>query len=141
MSSLELGLRVAGASHLLLAIAHIPISRHLGWKADIRSASLLTRQVFWVHCFFVCLVLTLMGALAVYDPLTLVARSQLGLYVTGGITLFWTVRLFCQWFVYDSTLWRGKRFETTIHVLFTAIWMFYVAVYGAAFRGQLWPGP
>ncbi len=137
MSGLELALRIAGASHLLLAIAHIPISRHLGWKADIGSASLLTRQIFWVHCFFICLVLTLMGALAVYDPRTLIERSQLGLYVTSGITLFWTIRLICQWFVYDSSLWRGKRFESAIHVLFSAVWIFYVLVYGAACRGQL----
>lgn len=136
MSGLELALRIAGASHLLLAIAHIPISRHLGWKADIEAASLLTRQIFWVHCFFICLVLALMGALAVYDPRAIIGRSPLGLYVTGGITLFWLIRLFCQWFVYDSTLWRGKRFETAIHVLFSAIWVFYVVVYGATFRGQ-----
>ncbi|HSI03433.1 MAG: hypothetical protein ACAI38_10625 [Myxococcota bacterium] len=137
MSGLELALRITGASHLLLAIAHIPISRHLGWKADIETASLLTRQIFWVHCFFICLVLTMMGALGVYDPQTLIARSQLGLYVTGGITLFWAIRLVCQWFVYDSALWRGKRFETAMHVLFSAVWVLYVVVYGAAFRGQI----
>jgi hypothetical protein len=137
MSGLELALRVAGGSHLLLAIAHIPISRHLGWKADIQSASLLTRQIFWVHCFFICLVLALMGALAVYDPQALIARSQLGLYVTGGISLFWTTRLVFQWFVYDSSLWRGKRFETAMHVVFSGVWVFYVLIYGAAFRGQL----
>ncbi len=137
MSGLELALRLAGASHLVLAIAHIPISRYLGWKADLQGASLLTRQIFWVHCFFICLVLTLMGALAACDPATLMTRSPLGLYVNGAIAFFWLVRLFCQWFVYDASLWRGKRFETSIHVLFSVVWMFYVLVYGTALRAQL----
>ncbi len=137
MSGLELALRVVGVSHIVLAIAHIPIARHLQWKADIQHASLLTQQIFWSHCFFICVVLALMGALAVYDPQTLITPSVLGLYVTGGLTLFWSLRLIFQWFVYSSAHWRGKRFETVIHVLFSVTWMTYTAVYAMAFRGQL----
>lgn len=135
--TLELALRIVGASHLVLAIAHIPIANHLQWKTDIQHATPLTQQIFWSHAFFICVVLSLMGALAIYDPQTLIVRSQLGLYVTGGLTLFWGLRLIFQWFVYSAAHWRGKRFETFIHLLFSTTWMTYTTVYAIAFKGQL----
>lgn len=108
MSGLELALRIVGASHLVLAIAHIPIARHLEWRYDIMQTTPLTQQVFWSHTFFICVVLTFMGALAVYDPQVLITPSILGLYVTGALTLFWGLRLIFQWFVFSSDHWRGQ---------------------------------
>lgn len=137
MSTFELVLRIVGASHIVLALAHIPIARHLHWEADLLDTSLLTRQIFWSHTFFVCVVLFLMGALGVYAPRTLLVPSELGLYVTGGLTLFWSLRLIFQWFVYERVLWLGKPFETAIHVLFSATWITYTAVYALAFKDQL----
>jgi hypothetical protein len=34
-----------------------------------------------------------------------------------------------QHFVYSPSLWRGRRFETAVHVLFTALWTWLTSVY------------
>ena len=88
--------------------------------------------MFHVHTFFVCLVLVLFGTLSLLAPDALLEPTRLARLVLVGIALFWAVRLYCQWFVYDARLWRGQRFETTMHLVFTALWCYFVAVYGGA---------
>jgi len=133
---MELALRIAGASHILLAIAHLPIARHLKWSDDVQRLTLLTRQVFWSHTYFVCLVLAMMGLLGLAAPETLLAKSDLAKYVTTALTAFWAMRLVFQWVLFDWSLWRGKRFETFIHALFTATWLTYVVIYGETALAQ-----
>lgn len=129
---LEGVLRLTGASLIVLAAAHLPFSRHFHWREELARLSLINRQIFYVHCGFICLILLLMGSLCLLWPETLLQPSPLGLLVTGGLTVFWGCRLAAQWFVYDAALWRGKRFETLAHVLFTGLWSFYCGVFGVA---------
>jgi hypothetical protein len=46
-------------------------------------------------------------------------------------------RLGFQIFVYDAALWRGKKFETCMHWLFTALWLYLVVVFGWVLWRQL----
>lgn len=131
MSVLEILLRIAGASQIVLALAHLSFGRRFDWRNELARLSLLNRQIFQVHCFFICLVLVLMGLLGLCAPAALLERSRLGLLVAAGLTVFWGARLWMQWFVYDASLWRGKRFETAAHAAFSVLWMFYFGVYGA----------
>jgi hypothetical protein len=131
MSVLEILLRIAGASQIALAFAHLSFGRRFDWQNELARLSLLNRQIFHVHCFFICLVLVLMGLLGLCAPAALLERSRLGLLVAAGLTVFWGARLWMQWFVYDASLWRGKRFETAAHAAFSVMWMFYFGVYGA----------
>lgn len=50
--------------------------------------------------------------------------------------LFWAIRLFIQLFVYASKLWKGKTFETAMHVLFTLLWIYLVVVFGSIGFGR-----
>ena len=128
----ELHLRLAGLLQILLALLHLDFPRRFRWREELASLSLLNRQMFHVHTFFVCLVLVLFGALSLLAPDALLEPTRLARLVLFGIALFWAVRLYCQWFVYDPRLWRGQRFETTMHFVFTAVWCYFVAVYGGA---------
>lgn len=130
--NLELHLRLAGLLQILLALLHFDFPRRFRWRQELASLSLLNRQMFHVHTFFVCLVLVLFGALSLFAADALLEPTRLARLVLFGITLFWAVRLYCQWFVYDARLWRGRRFETTMHVVFTALWCYLVAIYGGA---------
>lgn len=129
-------LRLAGLSLIVLALAHLPIARHLRWKEELVRVSLLTRQIFTVHCLFLCLTLVLMGLLCLVWPETLLQSSPLGRLVAGGLCFFWFCRLFAQWFVYDWRHWRGKRFETVVHLMFTVLWAFYAALFAAVWWKQ-----
>lgn len=130
----ELHLRIAGAMQITLALLHFDFARRFRWREELARLSLLNRQVFYVHAFFICLVLVLFGSLSLFAPEALLEPSRLARLVLGGIAGFWLLRLFCQWFVYDASLWRGQPARTVMHFVFTLIWIYFVAVYA----GALW---
>lgn len=131
--SLALHLKAVGASLLVLSLAHIFFPRHFGWPAELRGLSTLARQVFWVHYFFIALILFMFGALSLLMTDHLLGGGALGRAVLGGFAVFWLARLFVQLFVYDKSLWRGHRLHTAMHVLFTCAWCYFAAVYAFAF--------
>ena len=133
MTLLELNLRAAGASQLLLALLHLSFSRRFNWAGELARLSLLNRQIFYVHTFFVALVVAGMGVLSLVGTAALLATGPLVGWVAGGCALFWLCRLYCQFFYYDADLWRGNRFNTTVHVLFAALWSWYSLTYAWLF--------
>jgi len=92
------------------------------------SISLLTRQIMYVHTLFIALVVFLMGLLCVTssDQLT---GTMLGKRVSLGMGVFWTTRLLVQFFGYSSELWKGKRFETGVHIVFSILWIYFSAIF------------
>jgi hypothetical protein len=130
----EVHLRIAGALQILLALLHLDFPRRFRWREEFAEVSLLGRQVFYVHMFFICVVLMLFGALSLFAPEALLEPTRLSRLVLGGIATFWALRLLCQWFVYDASLWRGHTFRTVMHGVFTLVWIYFVAVYA----GTLW---
>lgn len=135
--NLVLHLQIAGILQWLLASLHLVFPRRFGWREDLAKLSLLNRQIFIVHCIFICLVLSLFGGLSLFCAPLLLAKHALAAAVLSGLFVFWAVRLFVQWFVYSPELWRGHRFNTIMHWLFTGLWLYYVAVYGAALWRQI----
>lgn len=134
--NLTLHLKLAGALLLLLAFAHLFFPRYFRWKEDLAKLTLLNRQMFYVHCFFIVLVLVLFGLLSLFYTAALLSPGPLPKAVLTGFVVFWSVRLFIQFFVYDSKLWKGDSFNTRIHILFSALWAYYVAVYACALWQQ-----
>jgi hypothetical protein len=76
-----------------------------------------------VHTFFIALVIVLMGLLCLTSGNELVG-TRLGKRISVGLGIFWTLRLVTQFFGYSPTLWRGKAFETTIHIVFIFLWAY-----------------
>lgn len=52
--------------------------------------------------------------------------------VFGGFSVFWGARLAIQFFVYSPQHWRGNRFRTLMHVVFSVTWTLLTSVYGLA---------
>jgi hypothetical protein len=134
--NLNLHLKIVGAMLLALATAHLYFPKRFGWRGELEKVSLLTRQIFYVHCFFICMVLVMFGLLSLFYTETLIQRGPLARIVLTGLTAFWAARLVIQLFVYDSKLWRGNPFNRLMHILFTLMWSYYVAVYGTALWRQ-----
>ncbi|HEX4947148.1 MAG TPA: hypothetical protein VFZ34_10810, partial [Blastocatellia bacterium] len=63
----------------------------------------------------------------------LLSKSRLAQAILAGFAVFWAIRLYFQFFVYDAALWHGRRFESIIHVLFACFWTYCTVVYGWAF--------
>lgn len=125
-------LRVAGVLLLVLVVLNLFVPRRFGWGEELSRVSLLNRQIFIVHAGFILLVLLLMAALTLALPHELVAPSPLSRAILLGLTLFWLIRLLVQWFYYDSRIWRGHRFNTTMHYLFTGVWCYFVGTFAFA---------
>lgn len=139
MTDLDTHLRLAGALTVALSAIHLFFPRHFEWSADFAKVSMINRQMFYVHTFFLCVTLLMMGSLSFFCPSALLAKSSLGRWVAAGFTVFWLLRLVVQQWIYEDSLWRGKRFETFIHVLFTLFWTYLSSVYAWLLWHQLRP--
>jgi hypothetical protein len=121
-------LLIAGWLQVLLALIHFIFPRYFKWKEDLTGLTLINRQLMYVHTFFIALVVLLMGSLCLVAPADMIS-SRLGKYLSLGLFVFWATRLVFQFFVYKTSLWKGKKFETIIHVLFSATWIYLSVVF------------
>jgi hypothetical protein len=85
--------------------------------------------VFHVHAFFICVMLVMMALPCLLEPRVFLEPTRAGAWLAWSFAGFWTIRLYCQWCVYPRALWRGKRFETAMHWLFTAVWLALAALF------------
>ena len=88
-------------------------------------------SVFHAHAFFICVVLLGMGLPALVEPTVFTTPSRAALWGCGFLTAFWALRLVAQWTHYRPSWWRGKRFETAMHWLFTGVWLFLTVLFAA----------
>jgi hypothetical protein len=130
---MEVQLSIIGCLMIALAIMHIPFPKYFRWAEDLKGISLLNRQMMYVHTLFLGVVLFLMGLLCTAEGPDLL-HTRLGHWVLLGFALFWTLRLLIQFVGYSSSLWKGKVFETTIHILFSLLWTYFTFVLWMAFN-------
>jgi len=64
----------------------------------------------------------------------LLEPTRLARAVLIGLTVFWGLRLLMQFFFYSPRIWRGDRFYTVMHYVFSAAWLYVTAVFAAALR-------
>ena len=120
---MELNLKIAGAFLIVVALMHMIFPKRFNWEAELSSLSLMNKQMMKVHTFFVAFTVFLMGLLCLTSANDLV-KTPIGNKIMLGLGLFWVIRLFIQFFVYSSKLWKGKRFETIMHILFSLLWAY-----------------
>ena len=130
---MELHLKIAGYTMIFLSLIHFLFPKRFNWKTELGSLSLINRQLMYVHTFFVALMVLLMGVICIYSS-DEILNSKLGQQLSFGLFLFWTTRLVFQFFVYSSKLWKGKRFETIVHITFSFLWIYFSGVFFFAFR-------
>src|SRR5215467_1130268 len=98
---IRMHLQIVGVLLLLLGAAHSVIPRYFGWKRELSAVSLLTRQVFMVHHFFIGLLVAMFGVLSLVYVDDLLEPTPLSRAVLTGILAFWLIRLVFQLAVYD----------------------------------------
>lgn len=125
---MELHFKIIGVLLIGLALIHIPFPKRFNWDEELKSLSLLNRQMMTVHTFFIALTVFLMGLLCLTSANELIT-TPLGKKISLGLGVFWSIRLFIQFFGYSSELWKGKAFETTMHVVFSLLWMYLSVVF------------
>jgi hypothetical protein len=131
---MEIHIKIVGSLSIALSLMHIIIPKYFKWKKEFSSLSLITKQIIYVHTFFIAFVLFLIGLLClsysrqlVYDPF--------GRVISLGLFGFWLTKLIFQFFVYSPKVWRGKTFETLMHVVFSLLWIYFSGVFLFSYLG------
>lgn len=125
---MQIHLHIIGALLMVLALVHIFFPKYFNWKIELQPLALINRQMMTTHTFFIALTVFLMGLLCVTSAAELI-KTTLGNRLTLGLAVFWTIRLFFQFFVYSKNLWKGKKFETTIHIIFSVFWVYLSTIF------------
>ncbi len=125
---MEIQFKIIGILLITLALVHVIFPKYFNWKEELKSMSLINRQMMKVHTFFVAFVVFLMGLLCLTSTNELV-NTTLGKTISLGFGIFWATRLFIQFFGYSSELWKGKPFETTMHILFSLLWTYLTVIF------------
>ena len=125
---MELHLNVIGLLLIVLALIHATFPKYFNWANELSSISLINRQMMYVHTFFIALAVLLMGVLCLASSKEII-ETELGNKLALGLSIFWTARLGTQFFGYSSKLWKGRKFETTVHILFSFLWTYVSVVF------------
>ena len=120
---MELHYKIIGIVLIALAFVHIIFPNYFKWKEELRSLSLINQQIMKVHTFFIALVVFLIGLLCLTSSNDLI-NTELGKKVSLGFGIFWSFRLIIQFFGYSSKLWKGKKMETAVHIIFLFLWTY-----------------
>ncbi|MDQ0782064.1 hypothetical protein [Chryseobacterium sp. W4I1] len=123
-----LQLQITGVLFIALAFIHLIFPKYFNWEKELQTLSLINRQLMWVHTVFIALMVFLMGLLCITSSHELI-ETDLGQKISLGLAIFWTVRLLFQFFGYSSQLWKGKAFETAVHIVFSLFWLYISALF------------
>ncbi|AOW20540.1 hypothetical protein [Urechidicola croceus] len=121
-------LKIIGVLLMALALIHVIFPKYFNWKEEQSHLSLINKQMMNSHTFFVAFTVFLMGFLC-FTSSSEIIETQLGNRLALGLGIFWMIRLIFQLFIYSPKLWRGKVFETIVHVIFTFFWGYMVYVF------------
>jgi hypothetical protein len=129
---MEPHLKIIGILLIILSFAHFFFPKYFNWKQELSSLSIINRQLMYVHAFFIAFVIFLMGLLCITSANELIYTS-FGKRISLGLAIFWTARLCAQFFWYSSKTWRGKSFETIVHIVFSLFWIYLSVVFIASY--------
>jgi len=120
---MEVQLKLIGIVLMILSLVHAIFPKYFNWADELGRLSLVNRQMMYVHTFFIGLVLFLMGLLCLVST-DCIIHTKLGNQISLGFGVFWLARLMVQFFGYSSKLWKGKRLESIIHIVFSILWLY-----------------
>ena len=125
-------LHAGGLAMASLVVVNLFVPSRFHWRDEMSRLSLVNRQIFQVHTLFLVLILGLFSALLLSCASALLEPTRLSRAVLIGLTIFWALRMGVQWFFYSPELWRGDRFNTVVHYMFSALWVYLTGVFAAA---------
>jgi hypothetical protein len=126
-------LRLVGVIMAALVVVNLFVPGRLRWREELARVSLVNRQIFQVHTMFIVLILAMFAVLLLTSAEALLEPTRLSRLVLGGLTIFWGLRMLTQWFYYSPAIWRGNRFHTVMHAVFSVAWVYVTLVLATAF--------
>ncbi len=118
---------VAGCIHLGIVLANIPLPGMLRIREHLINVPQFVRQVFYVHWFYIVLIVGFFAALCFRFAHELMGASPLGRFLSAFMAGFWLLRIALQWLYYDYSLLRQHR---VLYLTYTVALIALVAVFG-----------
>jgi len=130
-------LRVIGVLMAALVVVNLFVPGRFRWRDEMARLSLVNRQIFQAHTIFIVLTVAMFSALLLTSADALVEPTRLSRAILAGLTLFWGLRMLMQWFFYSPAIWRGDRFNTLMHGVFSIAWVYITATFATALWANL----
>jgi hypothetical protein len=131
-ATLLVHLRLVGVLMAGLVAVNLVVPHRYHWRDELARLSLLNRQIFQAHSVFLILTLALFSALLLTSADALLEPSRLSRAILVGLTIFWALRMVMQWCFYSPAIWRGHRFNTIMHGIFSMAWVYITIVFAAS---------
>jgi len=125
-------LHLVGVVMASLVVVNLMVPGRFHWREEMSRLSLVNRQIFQAHSVFLVLTLALFSALLLTCGTALLEPTRLSRAVLFGLTVFWGLRMLMQWYFYSPLIWRGHRFNTVMHYVFSVVWVYVTTVFAAA---------
>jgi hypothetical protein len=126
-------IQLAGGIQIAIIAANIPLPGRLQVRKHLAPLPRFIRQIFYVHWFYIVLVLGGFSALCLGFARDLAGGSSLGRFLSGFLLVFWLSRIGLQWLYYDKEV---RRMNRTLDAAYVVALAALVAIFGHA---ALWP--
>lgn len=120
LDNLPIILFAAAIGQIAIACLNTRLDKMLNWDQELNNLSLLLREVFVIHKWFITITLLIFGAITIRfaQPMG-TAEFEMARWLAAGIGIFWAIRTGVQLFFYSASHWKGNKGRTAIHWILT----------------------
>ena len=118
---------IAGCIHVGIVLANVPLPHMLNLPENLTNVPRFIRQVFYVHWFYIALIVGFFAGLCFGFAHDLMGASPLGRFLSAFMAGFWLLRIALQWLYYDSCLLRRHG---VLYLTYTVALIVLVAILG-----------
>jgi hypothetical protein len=116
-NTLPVLLQAAAIAQIAVAVLNLFLVRLMKWEPDLARMSLLVREVFLVHAWFISVTLGIFGVLSWRFAAEMASGADaMGKWLCLGIGIFWAIRTVLQVTYYSASHWRGQVGRTMAHI-------------------------
>lgn len=96
-------MQAAGTAHICLVLASLSLPYLLNWKQELNSLKNLYRQMFWTYSAYTAGTNLFFGIISIAASEELLSGTRLAFSLNLFICIYWTGRLFIQFFCFDTS--------------------------------------
>ena len=134
---LEIGLQIGGYSLVALCIGSLWIPKKLGWKEKLTSLTPLMRELWWTYSIYIWSSHIFFSVLALGFGDWLMGGTSSAIAMCTFIMLWWSVRLWLQFFGFDFDEVDPTRFNRVAKHLLTLLFIGLVTLFAGLIAWNL----
>lgn len=128
---LEIGLWLGGGSLVVLCVASLWIPKALGWREKLAGLTPLMRELWWTYSIYVWSSHVFFAVLTLGFGDWLLSRTGAATAMSTFMLLWWSVRLWLQFFGFDLSEVKGCAANRVAKHLLTLLFIGLVVLFGA----------